>query len=317
MTTLNDPTIRAAKNEASYAILSHPVPPLPPEPPRKGFPYGRVARHIVLSLLGVLMLLPFLWMILASFKTQAGVERTNPFPRGVWHTENYPVVLGLMRNPNTNKFLPIHFDRWYFNSIFVAGWVTLLTCATSAMAAFAFARLRWKGRDRVFLLYLATMMVPSIVTMIPTYDLMVKLHMVNSYAGLIIPAAFSTFGTFLMRQFMLGIPTSLDEAAYMDGASRSRLFWDIILPLSRPGLITLAVFTFMGNFGSFLWPLILIKSQSLKTLPVGMLFFDSVYDRQTNLMMAATVMNIVPLILVFVVSQKYLVKGIQLGAVKG
>lgn len=315
MTVLNDPTIRAAKNEAAYAVLAHPAPP--PEPPRRGLPYGRVIRHIVLSLLGVLMLLPFLWMILASFKTQLGVERTNPFPRGVWHTENYPVVLGLMRNPNTNKFLPIHFDRWYFNSIFVAGWVTLLTCVTSAMAAFAFARLHWKGRDKVFLLYLATMMVPSIVTMIPTYDLMVKLHMVNTYAGLIIPAAFSTFGTFLMRQFMLGIPTSLDEAAYMDGASRSRLFWDIILPLSRPGLITLAVFTFMGNFGSFLWPLILIKSQSLKTLPVGMLFFDSVYDRQTNLMMAATVMNIVPLILVFVLSQKYLVKGIQLGAVKG
>lgn len=302
------------------------APPLAPAPapvaapasrPRRVFPFGRVVRHTVLSLLGVIMLLPFIWMVLASFKDRTEVDSTNPFPRAAWHTENYAVVLGVRPDPNSGKVLPIAFKRWYFNSIFIAGWVTLLQVITSSMAAFAFSRLKWRGRDNVFLLYLATMMVPGVVTMIPNYRLMVALDLVNSYAGLILPAAFSTFGTFLLRQFMLSIPTSLDEAASIDGASRARLFWDIILPLSRPGVITLAIFTFMGTFGSFFWPLVMIKSEHLKTLPVGMLFFNGLYEKQTNLMMAATVMNIIPLIILFVTCQRFLVRGIQLGAVKG
>ena len=141
--------------------------------------------------------------------------------------------------------------------------------------------------------------------------------MVDTYQALIIPAAFSAFGTFLMRQFMLGIPPSLDEAAVIDGANHWRIFWDVVLPLSRPGMVTLAIFTFLGNYGSFFWPLVCIKSEHLRTLPVGMLYFDSLYARQTNLIMAATVLNIIPLIVVFVLLQKQLVRGIQLGAVKG
>lgn len=278
---------------------------------------GSLGRQAFLSLLGVLMVLPFIWMILASFKDRTEVESLNPFPAAKWHWDNYAQVLGIAADPNSGKVLPIEFGRWYFNSLFIAGWVTLLQCVTSAMAAFAFARLRWPGRDRVFLLYLATMMVPGMVTMIPNYYLMVKLGLVDTYVGLILPGAFSTFGTFLLRQFMLSIPASLDEAAYIDGASRARLFWDIILPLARPGLITLSIFTFLGSFTSFFWPLILIRSEHLKTLPVGMLFFNGLYDKQTNLMMAATVMNIVPLIVLFVCTQRFLVKGIQLGAVKG
>ena len=185
------------------------------------------------------------------------------------------------------------------------------------MAGYAFSRLRWRGRDTVFRLYLATLMIPGVVTMIPNYTLMVKLHLLDSYLGLIVPASFSAFGTFLMRQFMLTIPPSLDEAAAMDGASPWQVYWDVILPLARPGLITLAIFTFLGNYGSFFWPLILINSEHLRTLPIGMLYFDSVYGRQTNLIMAASVMNIVPLIILFVVTQKFIVRGIQLGAVKG
>jgi len=243
--------------------------------------------------------------VLTSFKSLADVESTNPIPAN-WHPENYGKV-----------FEQIPFAYYYFNSVFVAAWVTFLTCLTSAMAAFAFARLKWPGRDTVFKLYLATMMVPGVVTMIPNYTLMVKLQLLDSYAGLIVPAAFSAFGTFLLRQFMLSIPTALDEAASIDGAGPWRTFWDIILPLARPGLIALAILTFLGNYGSFFWPLILIKSEHLRTLPIGMLYFDSVYGRQTNLIMAASVMNIVPLIIPFIVSQKFLVKGIQLGAVKG
>lgn len=263
------------------------------------------ASHCVLAAIALTMLMPFLWMALASFKPLEEVEQLNPLPT-VWHPENYRKV-----------FEQIPFARYYFNSVFIAAWVTFLQCLTSAMAAFAFARLRWRGRDVVFRLYLATLMIPGVVTMIPNYALMVKLHLLDSYLGLIVPAAFSAFGTFLLRQFMLTIPPSLDEAAAMDGANPWQIFWDLILPLARPGLITLAIFTFMGNYGSFFWPLILIKSEHLRTLPIGMLFFDTNYGRQTNLIMAASVMNIIPLIILFVVSQKFLVRGIQLGAVKG
>jgi ABC-type glycerol-3-phosphate transport system permease component len=264
-----------------------------------------ILLYLALSLIALTTILPFLWMVLASFKPLEEVERLNPLP-SVWHPENYRKV-----------FEQIPFARYYFNSLFVAAWVTFLTCLTSAMAGFAFARLRWPFRDGVFRLYLATMMIPGVVTMIPNYTLMVWLHLLDSYTGLIVPAAFSAFGTFLLRQFMLTIPPALDEAAAMDGASPWQVFWEVILPLARPGLITLAIFTFMGNYGSFFWPLILIKSEHLRTLPIGMLFFDTNYGRQTNLIMAASVMNIIPLIILFVVSQRFLVRGIQLGAVKG
>ena len=280
---------------------------------RKGSGFGswwhRTGRfgvtHLILCVIALTTLVPFLWMVLSSFKPLQEIEQLNPFPT-VWHPENYLKV-----------FQQIAFGRYYFNSIFVAAWVTFLTCVTSAMAAFAFARLRWIGRDVVFRLYLATLMIPGVVTLIPNYTLMVKLHMLDSYLGLIVPTAFSAFGTFLLRQFMLTIPPALDEAAAIDGASQWRIFWDVILPLARPGLITLAIFSFMGNYGAFFWPLILIKSEYLRTLPIGMLYFDSIYGRQTNLIMAASVMNIIPLVILFVVSQKYLIKGIQLGAVKG
>lgn len=268
--------------------------------------YGKIGfSHAVLVALALTAITPFLWMLLASLKPLEEVEQLNPFP-SVWHFDNYLKV-----------FQQIPFARYYFNSVFIAIWVTFLTCMTSAMAAFAFARLHWRGRDAMFKLYLATMMIPGVVTMIPNYTLMVKLHLLDSYTGLIVPAAFSAFGTFLLRQFMMTIPPALDEAANIDGASPWRIFWDIILPLAQPGLVTLAIFTFLGNYGSLFWPLVLIKSEYLRTLPIGMLFFDSMYGKQTNLIMAASVMNIIPLIILFVVSQKFLVKGIQLGAVKG
>ena len=282
------------------------------------------ASHALLVVLAVTMLVPFTWMLLASIKPLEEVEQINPLPS--WWTwklikeSPWTVVSTTVHQARENYlgvFKEVPFGRYYFNSLFVAGWVTFLQCLTSSMAAYAFSRLHWRGRDHVFRLYLATLMIPGVVTMIPNYTLMVKLHLLDSYAGLIVPAAFSAFGTFLLRQFMLTIPPSLDEAAAIDGASHWQVFWDVILPLARPGLITLGIFTFLGNYGSFFWPLILIKSEHLRTLPIGMLYFDTNYGRQTNLIMAATVMNIVPLIILFIVSQKFIVKGIQLGAVKG
>jgi ABC-type glycerol-3-phosphate transport system permease component len=161
------------------------------------------------------------------------------------------------------------------------------------------------------------MMIPGLVLMIPKYQIMMKLGWVDTYAGLIIPAAAMPFGTFLMRQFMLTIPRSLDEAAEIDGASKWQVFWDVVLPLARPGLIVLLLFQFMGAYKGFIWPLIMLRSQAKYTLPVGMLFFESSRGTEPQLVMAAVTMTIVPLIILFVVLQKYLVKGIQLGAVKG
>jgi len=270
---------------------------------RKGRFY---ASYVFLTAFACTTLLPFSWMVLASFKPLNEIEYLNPIPTD-WQPENYVDVL------NSKD---ISFGKYYFNSLFVAAWVTLLQCFTSSLAAFSFSRLHWPGRDTVFKLYLGTMMIPGVVTMIPNYTLMVKLHLLDSYTGLIVPAAFSAFGTFLLRQFMLTIPLSLDEAARIDGASSWQVYWDVILPLARPGLIVLSIFTFMGNYGSFFWPLVLIKSDHLRTLPIGMLYFDTWYGNQTNLIMAASVMNIVPLIILFVIMQRHLVAGIQLGAVK-
>lgn len=289
--------------------------PQPRRPVRKTRRFGKwwfrkgryYVSHVILITLACTTLLPFSWMVLASLKPLNEVQQINPIPTQ-WQPENYGDVL------NSKD---ISFKKYYFNSVFIAAWVTLLVCLTSSMSAYAFARMRWPGRDHVFKLYLATMMVPGVVTMIPNYALMVRLHLLDSYIGLIVPAAFTAFGTFLLRQFMLTIPPSLDEAATIDGASHWRIYWDIILPLARPGLIVLAIFTFMGNYGSFFWPLVLIKSEHLRTLPIGMLYFDTMYGKQTNLIMAASVMNIAPLIILFILMQKHLVRGIQLGAVKG
>jgi ABC-type glycerol-3-phosphate transport system permease component len=177
--------------------------------------------------------------------------------------------------------------------------------------------MRWRGRDAVFILYLSTMMIPGVVTMIPNFQVMVWLGFVNTYHGLIIPAAFSAFGTFLLRQFMLSIPPALDEAAEIDGASHWQIFWEIIMPLTRPGLIALAILTFLGAYQSFFWPLVMLNSQDLFSLPLGLLTLDSSYGRQTEMIMAAATMATAPLIIIFVIFQKFVVKGLQLGGVKG
>jgi ABC-type glycerol-3-phosphate transport system permease component len=263
------------------------------------------ALHLVLMALSFLLVLPFLWMVLTSLKTlgEVGVGGWLPSsPR--W--ENYAEV-----------FRVIPFARYYWNSIFVAAWVTFLQVFTSSLAAFSFSRISWPGRNKIFLLYLSTMMLPGLVMMIPNFQIMIYLRFVDTFHGLIVPAAFSAFGTFLLRQFMLTIPTELDEAAEMDGASKWQVYWHVALPLARPGLITLAIFTFMGNYRSFFWPLVMLKSQHKYTLPIGMLYFDSTRGQSTHLLMAAVAMSVVPMVIVFVVLQRHLVKGIQLGAVKG
>jgi ABC-type glycerol-3-phosphate transport system permease component len=261
--------------------------------------------HLVMTFLGLTMLIPFVWMVLTSLKPLAELGNDSWLPsEAQW--QNYKEV-----------FSVIPFGRFYWNSLFIASWVTFLQVLTSSLAAFSFSRLQWPGRDKVFFLYLSTMMLPGLVMLIPNYQIMVKLGLVNTMPGLVLPAAFSAFGTFLLRQFMLTIPSSLDEAAEIDGASKWRVFWEVILPLARPGLITLTIFTFMGNYHSFFWPLVMMRSVEKYTLPIGLLFFDSERGQSTHLLMAAVTMSVLPLVIIFVVLQKYLTKGIQLGGVKG
>lgn len=264
-----------------------------------------LSRHLVLALIGLFMILPFLWMVFAGLKPLSEIGAENWIPdRFRW--ENYREV-----------FSVIPFGRFYWNSIFVATWVTFLQVFTSSLAAFSFSRLQWPGRDKIFLLYLSTLMLPGLVVVITNYQIMVRLGLVDTFIGLVLPSAFSAFGTFLLRQFMLTIPSSLDEAAEIDGASKWRVYLDVILPLSRPGIIALTIFTFIGNYHSFFWPLVMLRSVDKYTLPVGLLFFDSEVGQATHLLMAAVTLSVVPMILLFVILQKYLVEGIQIGGVKG
>ena len=273
-------------------------------------------KHLLMIFFGALLIFPFLWMVAASFKSRPEIFSLKLLPETP-QVENYGVVLRLQPEPYTKKILDLNFPKWYFNSLFIASWVTALQVITSAMAAYAFSRIRWPGRDKVFLLYLSTMMIPGVVLIIPNYQIMVSLGLVNTYTGLILPQAFTAFGTFLLRQFMLSLPHSYDEAAKMDGANHLQIFLDVILPLSRPGLVTLAILTYLGNFQSFFWPLVMIKDDYLRTLPIGLMSFRSEYSAQTELLMAATVMYVLPLIVFFVFMQKQIVAGIQLGGVKG
>ncbi|MEM8834894.1 MAG: carbohydrate ABC transporter permease [Planctomycetota bacterium] len=274
---------------------------------RKPFPLVRALVFVGLVLLGITFVLPFVWQVLISVSSLTDVDLLTQlgYPPDL-KPENYGEV-----------FEKVEFARYFFNSIFIAGWATLLQVITCAMAAYAFARLSWPGRDKVFFLYLGTLMVPGVVLMVPNFVIVLRLGMFNDYLGLIIPAAFSAYGTFLLRQFMLTVPSSLDEAAAIDGASHWRIFTQIMLPMARPGLIVLAIFAFLFNYNSFFWPLILIKDDNLRTLPIGLMAFDSTYGRDTPLIMAGSLMAMIPPIIVFLVLQKYLVKGIQLGAVKG
>ncbi|TVQ77266.1 MAG: carbohydrate ABC transporter permease [Phycisphaeraceae bacterium] len=290
-----------------------------PAKPTSASVFARTALFIALVLIGITFVVPFVWQVLISLSTRTEVDLLTRlgFPPSL-QPENYArVFTGGGVEDGGQLAQRVDFARYFFNSFFVAGWVTLLQVITSAMAAYAFSRVRWPGRDKVFLLYLGTMMIPGVVLMVPNFVIILGLGMFDNYTGLVIPAAFSAFGTFLLRQFMLTIPSSLDEAASIDGAGHWRIFTEVILPLARPGLIVLAIFTFLGNYNSFFWPLIITQSPNMRTLPIGLMAFDSSYGRETPLIMAASLMAMIPPIILFLFLQKYLVKGIQLGAVKG
>ena len=219
-------------------------------------------------------------------------------------------LFGLLRNAHG-------FLVFYLNSIIVSICVTVGTVFTSSLAAFAFARLRFPGRDSIFFGYLATLMVPAIVIMLPVYALLSNLRMTNTYLALVLPPMFSAYGTFLLRQFFLTIPRELEDAAVIDGASPFAVYRHIILPLSKPALATLTTFVFLHSWNDFLWPLMVVDRLGLKTLPIGLAHFQDSYTTDYHLLMAASVIVMLPVLLVFLLGQRYFVRGIVLSGMKG
>lgn len=272
---------------------------------------GKTASYFLLLVGALTMVGPFLWMVTTSLKEPSQVFS---FQKNWWE-EWVPTSFVWQNYLKPWKVVP--FARFYMNSIIVALCVTAAQVGTSAMAAYSFARLQFPGRDKIFFGYLATMMVPGAVTMIPVFILLRYLGWIDSYKSLVLPAAFTAYGTFMLRQFFLTLPKDLEDAAKIDGCSYAGIFWRIILPLSKPALATLTTFTFMGTWMNFMWPLIVLNSHEKFTLPVGLAYFQSLHHTDWTLLMAASVMMIVPILLVFIFNQRFFVEGIKLTGIKG
>jgi len=266
----------------------------------------KVFLHIIIYAFALLVISPFLWMILTSFKDMSEIYVYPP----KWLPEKFNF------DNYVKAFTAAPFGRYYFNSLVVAFAVTLGQLITCSMAAFAFARLRFKGRDILFYIFLGTMMIPYNVTMIPSFMVLYWLGWIDSYYALIVPGLASAFGTFLLRQFFITIPRELEEAAYIDGASRFQVLRRIILPLAKPALATLAIFTFMGVFNDFIWALIVINSEQMQTVQLGLAIFRDRYLTEWDLLMAGSVTAVLPILIVFFFAQKYFIKGITLSGLK-
>ena len=269
------------------------------------------AAYLFLTAGAVTMAAPFLWMVTTSLKEPGAVFSFQK----QWWQEWVPTTFVWENYAKAWKVVP--FARFYLNSIFVAVCVTFGQVATSAMAAYAFARLRFPGRDKIFFGYLATMMVPGAVTMIPVFILLEKFGWIDTYKAMILPSIFTAYGTFMLRQFFLTLPKDLEDAAKIDGCSYLGIFWRIILPLSKPALATLTTFTFMGCWMSFMWPLIVMNTHEKFTLPIGLAYFQSLHGTDWTLLMAGSVMMILPILLVFIFNQRFFVEGIKLTGIKG
>ncbi|HRA64929.1 MAG TPA: carbohydrate ABC transporter permease [Caldilinea sp.] len=265
---------------------------------------------ILLLIVAVGMLMPILWMFATSLRPPAQSFSLPPsfFPTQ-WRWENYWNVITSER---------IGYPRLFWNSIYLAVTVTVLQLATCSLAAFAFARLRFPGRDLLFFTLLASMMIPGVVTMVPLFMIVSRLNLTDNHLSIILPAATSAFGIFLLRQFFLTLPSELSDAAKIDGAGYFTLYWRIMLPLVGPGLSTLGVFAFLGNWNSFLFPLLFLTSRDKMTLPLALVSLAGYMGSGSQSeILAAIFMSILPLALIFVFAQRFILQGIALSGIKG
>ena len=269
--------------------------------------WSHLMLHALLIFGSLVMLLPFAWMLSTSLKQPSEVFTYPP----TWIPEtlawdNYNTALNAMP-----------FGRFYFNSLIVASSVTLLQLVTSSLSAFAFARLRFRGRETLFVVYLATLMIPFPVLLIPNFIIVRSLGWYDTYAALILPPAFSALSTFLLRQHFRGIPMEMDDAARIDGASSFRIWWQIIVPMSKAGFAALAIFIFLTNWNDFLWPLVVTNSPEMRTIPVGLSSFQGQFNVRWELLMAAAVVAMVPVLIVYTLAQKWFIQGITITGLSG
>ena len=268
--------------------------------------WGRWSRLSLVGIVAVTMALPFLYMLTTSLMDEFQVMR-------------YPPAI-LPAHPKFDNYgsalTALPFWRFFVNSAFVSIVVVTGQVLTSAAAAYAFARLRFPGRDRIFLLFLAVLMVPAVVLLIPRFLIVNTLGWVDSYAGLITTELVTVWGIFLLRQFFQTLPRELEDAARLDGAGEWQIFWRVVLPMSRPALATLAVFGLVDQWKSFLWPLVVTRSVRMQVVEVGIASFHGIYYTNWPYQMAAAVTAVVPLVVLFFIAQRYFVKGIQLTGLK-
>lgn len=269
---------------------------------------GKVIVYTILIIIALLMIIPFLWMLSASIKSDREVFQMNPF---VWIPENP------RWNNYTKIWTKIPFAKFVSNTVFLTIVVTLLQLLTSSFAAYSFAKLHFRHKNFLFLAYIATIAMPWQVYMVPQFIMMRKMGLNDTLLAIICLQAFSAFGVFMMKQFYEGIPDDLCEASRIDGMSEYRIYASIMLPLSKPALSTLTIFTFVATWNDYLGPLIYLKSQDKKTIQLGLKMFISQYSSDYGLIMAGSVLSLIPVLIVFLILQKHFVEGVASTGLKG
>lgn len=269
---------------------------------------GKVVVYIILILIAVVMIIPFLWMLSASIKSDREVFQMNPF---VWIPENPKI------SNYKDIWTKIPFLKFVENTVYLTIVVTFLQLLTSSFAAYSFAKLHFRHKNGLFLAYIATIAMPWQVYMVPQFIMMRKMGLNDKLLAIICLQAFSAFGVFMMKQFYEGIPDDLCEAARIDGMSEYKIYAKIMLPLSKPALSTLTIFTFVTTWNDYLGPLIYLKTQEKKTIQLGLKMFISQYSSDYGLIMAGSVLSLVPVLIVFLCLQKYFVEGVAATGLKG
>jgi len=266
-----------------------------------------IAVNALLVVGGALVAFPLVWMVCVSFMPRGAASAIPP--------PFFPV------HPTLDNYRELFANhaagRYMLNSAIVATLATAISLVTNTMAGYAFAKLRFAGRDRLFKTLLGALVIPGQVTMIPLFALVKEMGLVSTYGGVIVPSLASIFGIFLVRQYALSLPDELLEAARIDGASEGRIFFSIVMPLLRPILVTLAILTFLATWNDFMWPLIVLTDQKLHTLPVALAGLSREHVQDNELMMAGAVITVVPVLALFLAMQRYYIAGILAGGVKG
>ena len=267
----------------------------------------KVLLYALLIIIGIIMVVPFLWMISTSLKEQYDTVKIPP----VW----------IPNPPRWQNYVDLFTQQpmlqFMLNTIKIVFFMVLGQLFFSSLAAYSFARIKFKGRTVMFFFYIATLMVPGQVTMIPTYLMFAKVGLVDNHIVLILPAFFSAFGVFLLRQFFMSLPKELEEAAEIDGCNPFTTYYRIMLPLIVPAMLTLGVFTLMNTWNDYMGPLIYLTTPEKYTMTLGIAYFKGVYTTQWNLVMAGSVLSVIPILVAYLCAQKYFVEGIAFSGVKG